>query len=386
MSQGSTVIANGSGAAVRAAINAGLAALLTNNSGASAPATPSAGMFWADTAANLLKQRNAANTAWNTLFSLTADLVQPSTFKNKIINGAMLVDQEFAGASTTFTAGLTGQPKYAIDQWYAFCSGANVTGQQIANPLLANTYRYRLTGAASNTGVGVGQRIEAINTAMLAGGSATLQAKLSSSSLTAITWTAYYATTKDTFGTLGTPTRTQIAAGTFTISATEATYSSSFAIPAAGTTGLEIVFTGAALLAGQHLQIGDVQLEAGANKTIFEDIPYGIELARCQRYYEKSYATNETPGSAVAATPWISSAQATCNYMRISGGFKVNKRATPTMTMYSQTGVAGQVTVDGTGTNAVINGTETGFSFYLNNIAMILNQFMYGHWSASARL
>jgi len=58
------VIANASGAAVRQDLNNALQALLSNSSGATAPATTYAFQFWADTTAGQLKQRNSANDAW----------------------------------------------------------------------------------------------------------------------------------------------------------------------------------------------------------------------------------------------------------------------------------------------------------------------------------
>ena len=58
------VIANASGAAVRADLNNALAAIVTNNSSSSEPATKYAYQWWADTTAGQLKLRNAANDAW----------------------------------------------------------------------------------------------------------------------------------------------------------------------------------------------------------------------------------------------------------------------------------------------------------------------------------
>ena len=58
------IIANASGAAVRADLNNALAAIVSNNSNATAPATTYAYQWWADTTANQLKLRNAANTDW----------------------------------------------------------------------------------------------------------------------------------------------------------------------------------------------------------------------------------------------------------------------------------------------------------------------------------
>ena len=57
------------------------------------------------------------------------------------------------------------------------------------------------------------------------------------------------------------------------------------AVPAAATTGIEIVFTGGALLATQTLTIGDVQFEAGNAATSFEQTNMIANLANCQRYH-----------------------------------------------------------------------------------------------------
>lgn len=72
MSQNSLVAANGTGAAVRSALNNALDTLVTLNSGASAPSTTFAYMWWADTTTGLLKIRNAANSAWITVGPLAS--------------------------------------------------------------------------------------------------------------------------------------------------------------------------------------------------------------------------------------------------------------------------------------------------------------------------
>jgi hypothetical protein len=59
-----------SGALFRADLNNALQAIITNNSGASAPSTTQAYQFWADTSAKVLKQRNSTNTAWLNILSL----------------------------------------------------------------------------------------------------------------------------------------------------------------------------------------------------------------------------------------------------------------------------------------------------------------------------
>jgi hypothetical protein len=66
------VIANGTGAAVRSDLNDALAAIVSNNSSATAPATTYAYQWWADTTTGLLKQRNAANSAFITIGTLAS--------------------------------------------------------------------------------------------------------------------------------------------------------------------------------------------------------------------------------------------------------------------------------------------------------------------------
>ena len=75
MAQHDYVIANASGAAVRADLNSALSAIVTNNSGATTPATTYAYQWWPDTTTGLLKLRNAANSDWVTVGTLaTANL------------------------------------------------------------------------------------------------------------------------------------------------------------------------------------------------------------------------------------------------------------------------------------------------------------------------
>jgi hypothetical protein len=75
MAQADYIIANGTGAAVRSDLNGQLAAIVSNNSGATEPATMYAYQWWADTTAGLLKLRNSANNAWITLRELDGTLL-----------------------------------------------------------------------------------------------------------------------------------------------------------------------------------------------------------------------------------------------------------------------------------------------------------------------
>ena len=64
MSNADYVLGNQSGASFRAELNTILAAVVSNNSSSSEPSVKFAYMWWADTSAGLLKQRNSANNAW----------------------------------------------------------------------------------------------------------------------------------------------------------------------------------------------------------------------------------------------------------------------------------------------------------------------------------
>jgi hypothetical protein len=232
------------------------------------------------------------DTSQNTTFAATVAMA--SSFKrNRIINGNMAADQRNAGAAQTITAAAA--LAYTVDRFYAYCTGANVTGQQIAGAT-ANQYRYRFTGAASVTAIGFAQRIEAINAADLANTTATLSVDLANSLLTTVTWTAYYANTTDTFGSLASPTVTSIATGTFTVTSTVTRYNAQISIPSAATTGLQILFTVGAQTSGTWT-IGNVQLEPGSVATPYERQIYTDQFLQCQRYY-----FDVNPGSSTAST------------------------------------------------------------------------------------
>ena len=76
-----------------------------------------------------------------------------------------------------------------------------------------------------------------------------------------------------------------------------------------------------------YINITGVQLEVGEGASDFEFLPYDVQLARCQRYYE------------VMASGYLMLAVArTSDYIRRVGyQYKVTKRANPTITITSQT-------------------------------------------------
>jgi hypothetical protein len=235
-------------------------------------------------------------------------------FRNKLINGDMRVDQRNSGSSQTFTAAAA--LAYSVDRWYGYCTGANVTGQRVAGSG-GTQYTYRFTGAASVTAIGFGQRIEATNSYELSGQNATLSVDISNSLLTTVTWTAYYANTTDTFGTLASPTRTQIATGTFTVSSTLTRYSASMLVPTAATTGIEIVFTVGAQTSGTWV-ISNVQFEGADQPTPFEKRLFNSEFDLCRRYYQQFNSLLATMSGLGSTTTRVTEVR-----------FSPNLRATP---------------------------------------------------------
>ena len=456
MAQHDYIISNQSGAAFRADLNNGLAAIVSQNSGAAQPSTTYSYQWWADTTTGLLKIRNAANSAWITIGTLASanlgllslaggtltgavladdagtaalpaiafdtdpntgifragadqlgiatngvervefgttevvfndggtdvdfriegdtnanlfkidaalDQVQVANLngnqlagmRNRIINGDMDTDQRNAGAAQTFTAAAA--LAYSVDRWYGYCTGANVTGQRVQGATVGQ-FRYRFTGAASVTAIGFGQRIEQLNSADFASTTATLSVDLANSLLTSVTWTAFYANTANTFGTLASPTRTQIATGTFTVTSTVTRYSTSISVPAAATTGIEIVFTVGAQTSGTWT-VGNVQLEPGPVATPFERRSIGTELALCQRYFADSTAYGWGYASAGGAG-------------RVASAYlPATMRVVPTIVFTSATGgnVTGQTAVAIGVNNFGVDTTVGGAGGYSINLA-----------------
>ncbi len=97
MSQHDYVIENANGAAVRADLNSALQAIVTLNSGASAPSTTYANMLWYDTANSLLKKRTNANDGWDVMpFALASQAEAEAGSDNAKWMTALRVSQAIA--------------------------------------------------------------------------------------------------------------------------------------------------------------------------------------------------------------------------------------------------------------------------------------------------
>ena len=98
MAQHDYIIANQSGAAFRADLNNGLAAIVSQNSGTAQPSTTYAYQWWADTTTGLLKLRNAANNAWITIGTLADANLGLLSLGGGTMTGALLADDSGTAA------------------------------------------------------------------------------------------------------------------------------------------------------------------------------------------------------------------------------------------------------------------------------------------------
>ena len=118
--------------------------------------------------------------------------------------------------------------------------------------------------------------------------------------------------------------------------------------------------------------ITGVQLEAGTSATDFEFLPIDVSLGRCQRYYEKSYFFTTAPATSTEdGSEQLNGLQSGSKQIRKTSRFKVRKRASPTITIYSAVGTSGNYTELNDGANSgdivfggVITLTDTSFVLY----------------------
>lgn len=113
-------LADQSGGNFRSELNTILSILVANNSHATTPTTTFPYMFWADTTSGILKQRNAADSAWINLWTLAGGapgLTDANTFTGvNTFNGGLTMGSrltfktgaDIASATTTDISGSTG--------------------------------------------------------------------------------------------------------------------------------------------------------------------------------------------------------------------------------------------------------------------------------------
>ena len=284
-------------------------------------------------------------------------------FKNRIINGAMVIDQRNAGASVTPIDG-----QYTLDRWiWQQVTAGKCTIAQSSTSATGFTKSLLITSTSAYTPLTgdvmtIGQRIEGFNVADLGWGTASAQTITVSfwvrSSLTGsfggtlrngasnrsypFLFTISSANTfeyktvtvaGDTSGTWATESsaglQLSFAAGcgatylgTAGAWATAPYYSATGATNLVGTSGATLYITG-------------VQLEKGSTATSFDYRPYGTELALCQRYFYKTFAQEVAPANGLALPTDSNVAMyGVNNGQGMYFTYPVTMRATPTITYY----------------------------------------------------
>tara|TARA_R110000772_G_scaffold170373_2_gene282263 strand:- start:2244 stop:3182 length:939 start_codon:yes stop_codon:yes gene_type:complete len=192
MAQEDYIIADQAGVAFRQDLNATLAAIVSNNSGATEPAVMYAYQWWADTTSGLLKQRNAANNAWvskgllSSAFDPTLEIGATKTSrKNLLINGNFPINQEAVSGTVTLGAGVYGHDMFkggASGCTYTFATSANVTTLTISAgsliqvveglSLFTGTYVLSFDGTAQGK-IGAGSFADSGVTGSITGGTNT---------------------------------------------------------------------------------------------------------------------------------------------------------------------------------------------------------------------
>jgi hypothetical protein len=342
--------------------------------------------------------------------------------KNRIINGAMVLDQRKAGASVSVsTSGV-----YVLDRWKNRANGGGVfTVQQSSTAPAGFNYStiYTVTTADSSIAAAdnywIIHEIEGYNVADLAWGTANAQTVTVSfwvrSSVTGTytialsngtTYDRHYVSTYtinaantfeyktitiagDTTGTwgktngggislvfnLGTGTDYQTTANAWTAGFKHGTASSTNLI---ATNGATFYITG-------------VQFEKGSTATSFDYRPFGTEFALCQRYYEKSYGLASLPGS-TGRGGTIQQVNGVDGNQIGGTKYTVPKRTNPTVTLWSDAGVAASLSTTG-GSNAPNAGSwaaqganENGFGCIVGTGGLSNSTAYYFHYAADAEL
>jgi hypothetical protein len=136
---------------------------------------------------------------------------------------------------------------------------------------------------------------------------------------------------------------------------------------------------------GKTIYIGDAQFEIGPKCTTIERRPYGLELALCQRYYEKSYDLATVPGTGTAAG--CVSFTVPSNSGRANVRFQTRKRAAPALTYYASSDGEVSKFYCSNGTKyagSVLYLGENGFTFETTGISA--GYAASFHWVCSAEL
>jgi hypothetical protein len=302
------------------------------------------------------------STTFNSTVTVNGAAVSGFTgFKNRIINGNMVVDQRNAGASVATSSSTN---VYTLDRWAALYAQTNkYTVQQNAASVTPPAGFTNYLGVTSSSAYSVLtgdyfnvlQKVEGFNTADLSWGTA------SASSVTLSFWVRSSLT--GTFGAaIQNSAQTRSYPFSYTISAANTWEYETVTIPGdtSGTwltnngIGAWVIFnlgagstfagtanawatanytnpTGAVSVVGTSgatFYITGVQLERGSNATSFEFIDYGRQLLQCQRYCQNFRAAEWSDAYRRYGTGILYSSTA----YNVAVPLLVKMRSTPTLT------------------------------------------------------
>ena len=345
------------------------------------------------------------------------------SFKNRIINGAMVIDQRNAGAAVTGTASLV----YNLDRYASLVNTDGVmTFQRVADAPTGFQYSLKATATTADASLSATQRaillqrIEGFNSADLMLGSASAVPFTLSfwvkSSLTgtfggafqnndssraypftysisaANTWEQKTVTiTGDTTGTWNTTTGTGLqicwglGVGT-TYSATAGSWQAGDFNSATG--GVSVIGT-----LNATWYITGVQLEKGSTATSFDYRPFGTELALCQRYYAKSYNQSTASGSNVGTTNSVQGLNGTDGNQIQGFRTPVTMRASATARVWTLSGTLASLSTTSEVNSNINDGSWSPYGMGDQGCRAIVGTggltsgtaYVY-HWDASAEL
>jgi len=226
--------------------------------------------------------------------------------RNRVDNGNMEVAQR--------TLPVTVSGAYSLDRWLVgWSAGAGSVAQGTSSSYTSRRQiNPTVTGLTVGANAYIAQRIESARCCDLAGQSVTVQFNFAytiSAGATSFTAQLSYPTVVDNFAS-----NTAIASVAFTPSGTAGTYTATFAVPSAATTGLTFQVVGVQATATGNLAMvmTSVQLEPGTVATPFERLDPEQNLRRCQRFFQGSgslpimvVSTNGTYGGTTPAMMWL---------------------------------------------------------------------------------
>lgn len=314
--------------------------------------------------------------------------VAPQGFRNRLINGAMTIDQRNEGAVCTVGASSSA---YCLDRWLVINpAGASVTVQRVGLASSGFQNDMRIIGGASVGAVNAVQRIESANIYDGANQSICFSAYVKASAPTTVTWQMFFANSQDNFSAV-----TGFNSGNWSATTTLTRFLNCVTGNASIINGLQvgISYPGASVT----LDITGLQLERNSNGTFFEFRLADYEIAAAQRYYQKTFNSGVAPAQNAGTDGAIKTAGlVTAGQWDGTWTFDVMMRGVPTMTFFTPT-AAGASWSDQAGTNTTtpaVDGNTATLSNKSVNICTnscssftpVLGHIYYLHATASAEL